>query len=108
MKANLFKKLCQSIGLASLMLVMNYGELLGGGADMRMHVPFALRSIILAQIADIIILGLLIFTVLAILRQTRYFNWAKIVLAIVVPPYLLWRMQLLMPFVVEDGLVPIA
>ena len=33
------KKLSQSIGLSSLILVMNYGDLLGGGSDVRMHVP---------------------------------------------------------------------
>ena len=40
--APMLKKLCQSLGLASLILVMNYGDLLGGGADVRMHMPFAL------------------------------------------------------------------
>jgi hypothetical protein len=107
MKASPLKTLCQSIGLASLILVMNYGELLGGGADIRMHVPFALRGIILAQLADIFILGFVIFAVLSLLKRTRYFNWIKLVLAVVVPPYLLARMQLLMPFVVEDGLIPL-
>ena len=36
------KKFCQCFGLASLLLVVNYGDLLGGGADVRMHVPYRL------------------------------------------------------------------
>ena len=46
-KRDLVKKLCQSIGLASILLVMNYGDLLGGGSDVRMHVPYALTGICL-------------------------------------------------------------
>jgi hypothetical protein len=103
----MFKTLCQSIGLASLLLIMNYGDLLGGGADVRMHVPFELRGIVAAQLLDILILGLSIFAVLAVLKLTRYFSWARTVLAILAPPYLLFRLQTLLPFVVRDGLVPV-
>ena len=31
----MLKRLCQCIGIASLILVVNYGDLLGGGADLR-------------------------------------------------------------------------
>ena len=70
-KLEIFKKLSQSIGLSSLILVMNYGDLLGGGSDVRMHVPFPLIGICLAQIADVLILAALIFVGLVLLKSTR-------------------------------------
>jgi len=103
----LLKKLAQCLGLASLMLVMNYGDLLGGGSDVRMHVPFALAHIAWAQLLGIIVLGGALFLVLAPLSQTAIYPWVKLVLAMLAPPYLIWRMQDLMPFVEENGLVPI-
>ena len=103
----MLKKLCQCIGLASLILVMNYGDLLGGGADVRMHVPFALRGIVMAQIADILLLGAAIFIMIESLQRTRFYNWARLLLAILIPPYLVERTEALYPFVMRDGLVPI-
>ena len=109
----MFKKLAQSIGIASLVLAINYGDLLGGGADVRMHAPRALTAICLAQIADVLLLGLLLFAVLALLqrtraqKETRLYRWVRLLLAIVIPPYLIERTQSLFPFVLIDGLVPI-
>ena len=103
----LAKKLCQCTGLASLILVMNYGDLLGGGADVRMHVPFKLTGIAAAQLMDIVLLGAVLWAILVPLSRTKIYRWVKLVLAVVVPPYLIWRMQALMPFVMSDGLVPI-
>jgi hypothetical protein len=103
----MLKKLCQCIGLAALILVMNYGDLLGGGADVRMHVPFPLGGIVMAQIADILLLGLVIFVILALLQRTRFYNWVRLILAIAAPPYLIERTQALYPFVMRDGLVPV-
>jgi hypothetical protein len=51
----MLKKLCQCLGIASLILVGNYGDLLGGGEDVRMHTPLPLARICYAQIADILI-----------------------------------------------------
>jgi len=101
------KKLCQCIGLASLILVMNYGDLLGGGADVRMHVPFALKGIVEAQVTDILLLGVVLFALLLSLSRTKLYPWVKLVIAVLAPPYLIWRMQSLFPDVVSDGLVPI-
>ncbi len=61
----MLKKLCQCLGLASLILVINYGDLLGGGSDVRMHTPFPVARICYAQIADILIVAALLFLVLA-------------------------------------------
>ena len=54
----MLKRLCQCIGIASLILVINYGDLLGGGADVRMHTPLLARPICFAQIADILLVAL--------------------------------------------------
>lgn len=101
----MLKRLCQCIGLASLILVVNYGDLLGGGADVRMHVPFGLAKICLAQIADVVLLGAAIFAVLELLRRTRFYPWVRLLLAIFAPPYLILRTRSQIPFEVTDGLI---
>jgi hypothetical protein len=70
---------------------MNYGEMLGGGRDVRLHVPLRLTGIVLAQVADILILGTVIFLALAPLRRTRFYPWLRLMLMIAIPPYLLHR-----------------
>jgi hypothetical protein len=99
----MLKKLSQCIGLASIILVMNYGDLLGGGYDVRMHVPFPLGGIVYAQLTDILLLGLLIFAFIAPLSRTRFYPWIRLVLSIVVPPYLILRTQAVLPFLLPDG-----
>ncbi|NYF78339.1 sulfatase-like hydrolase/transferase [Granulicella arctica] len=101
----MLKKFCQCIGLASLILVMNYGDLLGGGADVRMHVPYSLTGVCLAQIADILLLGFALFVVLIALKSTRFYSWVRLLFVFLVPPYLIERTQTLFPFEVSDGLV---
>jgi hypothetical protein len=102
----LLKKFAQCLGLSSLILVMNYGDLLGGGGDVRMHVPYALAGIALAQMADIFLLALVLFAVLAPLKRSpKVYPWVRLVLAIVAPPYLFERMRLLVPYALPDGLI---
>ena len=101
------KKLSQCIGLSSVILAMNYGDLLGGGADVRMHVPFKLTGVVAAQAMDIVLLGVVIFVILLPLSRTKFYPWVKLVIAVVIPPYLMWRMQSLFPDVMSDGLIPI-
>jgi hypothetical protein len=98
------KLLCQCIGLSSLILVMNFGDLLAGGADVRMHVPFSLGGPCFAQIADILLLGLLIFGIIYPLQQRRFFPAVRVVLCIAVPPYLISRTQGLFPLWVQNNL----
>jgi len=85
----MLKKLGQCLGLASMMLVMSYGDLLGGGYDARMHVPFALDGIVWAQLTDIVLLGVMLFAGVAALSGTRAYPWVKLLLAMAVPPYLI-------------------
>jgi hypothetical protein len=98
---------CQCLGLASIVLVMNYGALLGGGAQVRMHVPFSLVGICLAQLADIVLLALLLFAILVPLQKTRAYPVVRLLVAILVPPYVLFRLQNLVPFASQDGLITI-
>jgi len=101
----MLKKLCQSLGLASLILVTNYGDLLGGGADVRMHTPFPLTQLCYAHIADILLVALLFFLFLAAFARTRFYPWLCLLLAIAVPPYLLQRTQSINSFDLIESLV---
>ena len=101
----MLKKLCQSLGLASLILVTNYGDLLGGGADVRMHTPFPLAQVCFAHIADILILTLLLFLLLSAFARTHVYPWVRLLLAIVLPPYLLQRTQSINSFDLIESLV---
>lgn len=101
----MLKKLCQCIGLASLVLVMDYGDLLGGGFDVRMHVPYGLQGIVYAQVADILLLGLGLFAIIGPLWRTRFYPWVQLFLAIAVPPYLMERIRAALPFHLVDGLM---
>jgi hypothetical protein len=95
----MLKKFGQCLGLSSMLLVMSYGDMLGGGYDVRMHVPFALNGIVWAQLADIVLLGLLLFAVIGTLSRTRLYPWVKLLLTMLVPPYLilLLRSQIPLP-----------
>ncbi len=101
----MLKKLLQCVGIASLILVVNYGELLGGGSDVRMHVPFPLTAICLAQIADILILGLFLAALVVPFQHTGLYRWVRMLLAMLIPPYLLERTRYLFPGGIEAGTV---
>jgi hypothetical protein len=100
----MLKKLCQSLGLASLILVTNYGDLLGGGADVRMHTPFPLAQVCFAHIADLLLLTLLLFLLFITVARTRFYPALCLLLAIVLPPYLLQRTQSINSFDLIEGL----
>ena len=103
----MLKKICQSIGLASLILVINYGDFLGGGDDVRMHTPRPLTRVCVAQIVDIFVVACLLFLILAIASRTRFYPWIRLVLAILIPPYLIERTQSFFPFDLIQGVVAI-
>ena len=87
----------QCFGLAAILLVVRYGELLGGGAEARMHVPFELTGICLAQLADIVALAALLFAILAPLWLTRCRPHLLLLIAVVMPPLVLFRLRVLVP-----------
>jgi hypothetical protein len=101
----LLKRLCQCLGLASLILCVNYGDLLGGGADARMHTPFPLTRICYAQITDIFIVTAFLLLLLTAFARTRYYPWARLGVAIIIPPYLIQRTQSFFPFDLIENIV---
>ena len=86
---------------------MNYADLLGGGGNVRVHSPLSLSGICLAHIADILLLTLGLFAVLAPLSRTRLYPLVRLLLAILIPPYLIERTRPLFGFALPDGIVPI-
>jgi hypothetical protein len=104
---HLIKRFCQCLGLAAILLATNYGDLLGGGADVRMHVPFALRGIVVAQLADIFILAAFFFAILAPLSRTRLYPVLRLLLVILVPPYVLFRLQEQLPYMSINGVLTV-
>jgi len=101
----MWKKLCQALGLASLILAVNFGDLLAGGADVRMHTPFSLAPICYAQIADIFLLALFIFVFLVLLERTRFYPRVRLLLIVVIPPYLMLRSQSINSYQLVERLV---
>ncbi len=105
--ARILKRAAQCLGLASLVLVVNYGDLLGGGSDARMHTPFPLTGICFAHIVDILLVAAILFALLTAFARTRYSQWARLVVAIVIPPYLIQRTQSFYPFDLIEGIVTV-
>ena len=99
------KKFAQCIGIASLVLVSDYGQFLGGGSDARMHTPFSLAGICWAEITDILVVTGVLFGVLLWMRRTRWYRWGRLVLAILIPPYVIDRSQSLFPQGTLEGWV---
>ena len=99
------KRICQCLGMASLILVVNYGDLLGGGEEIRMHRPYAVASLCVAQIADILIVATLLFIILSLSRRTRLYPWVRLLFAVIIPPYLIQRTQSFFPFDMIEGIV---
>ncbi len=97
---SLFKRLCQYIGVASFILLTNYGDLLGGGSDVRLHVPFPLIGICLAHMADILLLGLLLFVLFAPLQRWRFYPWVRLFLMVAIPACVIAHSREFLPFAV--------
>jgi hypothetical protein len=101
----MLKKICQCLGLSSLILVIHFGALLGGGSEVRMHVPFSLAAICFAQIADILIVALLLFIPFVFLSRARFYPWVRLALTIVVPLYVIQCTQSYFNFsIIEEQL----
>jgi hypothetical protein len=101
---SLLKTLCQCIGFSSLILLADYADLLGGGANVRFHAPLPLGGIATAQIVDIALLSVGLFALLSPLRWTRFYPAVQLLLAALAPPIILWRVGALLPFGMPLGL----
>jgi hypothetical protein len=103
----MLKKYCQCLGIASLILAGNYGDLLGGGADVRMHTPFPVTQICYAQIADMLLVALAFFGFFAAFVRTRFYPWIRLLSVMAIPLYLVQRTQSFFPFDLIEGVVTI-
>ena len=101
----MLKRTLQCLGLASLLLLENYIDLLAGAPTTRLHVPFPLAAICLAHILDILIITLILLAILLPLRRTRIWPIALLLLYIAIPLYFLAREHALLPFALPDLLV---
>jgi hypothetical protein len=104
----MIKRFAQAWGFAAIVLLPGYVDLTSSLGDERMHVPWPLTHLVLGELADLAIVGLVFAGVLAILRNLK--AWPRIrwfVLAIL-PLYLLVCNLRIFPFRVSYALVAIA
>ncbi len=100
-----FKELFQCIGLSSLVLVVNYNDLLDLGQNARFHSPYSLAGICAAQLIAILLLGVAFFVARLLIERTRFHGWARLLLMMFAPPYLLERARPLIPFPLTYGVI---
>ena len=94
----MIKRIAQAWGFAAILLLPSYVDLTSSLGDERMRVPWPLTRLVLAQLVDLAIVGLVFAGLLAILRGLKV--WARIrwfVLAFL-PIYLLVCNLRIFPF----------
>ena len=104
----MLKRIAQAWGFAAILLLPGYIDLTSLLGDERMHVPWPLTRLVLAQLVDLAIVGLIFALLLAILRSLK--SWTRIrwfALAFL-PLYLLVCNLRIFPFRVPYSCVAIA
>ena len=104
----MIKRIAQAWGFAAILLLPGYVDLTSSLGDERMHVPWPLTRLVLAQLVDLAIVGLIFAALMAILRNLK--SWARIrwfALAFL-PIYLLVCNLRIFPFRVQYISVAIA
>ena len=103
----MIKRIAQAWGFAAIILLPGYVDLTSSLGDERMHVPWPLTRLVLAQLVDLAIVGLIFAGLLAILRSLR--AWARIrwVFLALLPMYLLVCNLRIFPFRVPYAWVAI-
>ncbi len=94
----MIKRIAQAWGFAAILLLPGYIDLTSSLGDERMHVPWPLTRLVLAQLVDLAIVGLVFAAVLALLRGLKI--WARIrwFLLALLPIYLLVCNLRIFPF----------
>jgi hypothetical protein len=72
----MIKRIAQAWGFAAILLLPGYVDLTSTLGDERMRVPWPLTRLVLAQLVDLAIVGLIFLGLLAILRGLK--GWARI------------------------------
>jgi hypothetical protein len=94
----MIKRIAQAWAFASILLLPNYIDMTSGAGDARMRVPGPLTRIALAHLADMAIVALLFFALMAGLRRLRSYPAIRWALMALLPPLLLARNLDVIPF----------
>ena len=101
----MMKRLAQAWGFASILLLPNYIDLTSQGGDARMHVPPPLTWIALAQLTDMLIVGMVFAFLMAALRRLKSWPAIRWVLVALLPPMLFVRNLNVMPVDIPNAAV---
>src|SRR5579875_2818610 len=74
----MFKRLFQCIGLSSLVLLVNYNDLLNFGQYARFHIPYSLFGIAVSQLIAVLAFGLVLFALRLLVDRTAYREWVRL------------------------------
>lgn len=99
------KQIFQCIGLSSLVLLVNYVDLLDLGQNARFHSPVSLAGVCAAMLLAIVALGVALFVVRVVIECTPLYEWARLLLIMFAPPFLIERVRPLMSFPVPGGVI---
>ncbi len=104
----MIKRIAQAWGFAAILLLPSYVDMTSSLGDERMHVPWPLTRMALAQLADLVIVALAFAGLMAILRKSKAWTWIRWVLMAFFPVFLLLRNLSLSPFHVPNAAVSAA
>ena len=94
----MIKRIAQAWGFAAILLLPGYVDLTSSLGDERMHVPWPLTRLVLAQLVDLAIVGLVFAALLAILRGLKAWTRIRWFALALLPIYLLVCNLRIFPF----------
>ena len=94
----MIKRIAQAWGFAAILLLPSYVDLTSSLGDERMHVPWPLTRMALAQLADLAIEAIAFAGLMAILRKLKAWTMIRWILLAFLPVCLLVRNLSLFPF----------
>jgi Sulfatase len=103
----MIKRIAQAWGFAALLLLPGYVDLTSTLGDERMRVPWPLTRLVLAQLVDLAIVGLIFAGLLAILRGLKIWPRIRWFVLALIPIYLLVCSLRIFPFRVPYASVAI-
>ena len=103
----MIKRIAQAWGFAALLLLPGYVDLTSTLGDERMRVPWPLTRLVLAQLVDLAIVGLIFAGLLAILRGLKIWPRIRWFVLALIPIYLLVCNLRIFPFRVPYASVAI-
>src|SRR5208282_4195656 len=94
----MIKRIAQAWGFAAILLLPGYIDLTSSLGDERMHVPWPLTRMVLAQLVDLAIVGLIFAVLLGILRGLKIWTRIRWFALALLPIYLLVCNLRIFPF----------